>query len=888
MQIKAYNKSVEPNTINGQVQVSRDANAYGGNTTGSQALGVGLDAVAKQIQGYMDSQISLSALDAKNKYEAGMNDLLNNPQTGLLNQQDLNALDVVEKYQEGEMLVREKVLASMPNYRKAKESFLQMADGVKTQKLGTTMQYQYKADMEHRKQTLNTFIDNETNALIENNNMDGLYDVFNKNYQTAMALYGNVYGKERIDAMVRESNTKIFSNVITGLIATGDAGIYSQAVMMLEKAAPFINIKDLNNLRAPLLKQQRSNEKIQLGKEAQRLHPNDPKKQMEFLRTKNKKTITVGGANTGNRVFDWAINEGKKLGLDTTTIKYYAAQLMRETGGDTIEAMYMAPNGGYAQITRGTANDFKLDELYPGWDTNEEQNVRAGLYILKKKIEENKGDLRAGVKGYNGRGELADQYLLQVEQNMQLLNGIDFEGGSSAESFENNLIQGFQNARDIPINGMNGCAEEALSALSWANPWAAQAYQKSKFNVKDMADDAKANGIQEINYDPTQLSVGDLIIYTTHEGEYGHTVVYDGHGGYYGNSSSANNWHGGKTHENDINIPKMTPTKILKTGAGTHSGGTYTQTIDKYSEEELQEILNISARYDEQERQATNRANTALVRQGINEMQALYDQGILDYDSYLAIANRLGAGNGDVFRQLKGSIATYTSRPSSRGSTGSGGGSGRGGSGAGAQGMVILKSGIGETYSTLGEALDYCQQNNISLSPSEVKALSESFADYQDGKGEWAPEYDISMEQIETESGISKDEFKDNWPVIKQLIRGKAVQFKQETGRTASMNDLVKFGVEAITKDRNGFSQAQIRAAGIKEAYDIGGGYTRMVDWNGGTHTIYTPYAEAILRGETTLAEVENGTYQGGDDGSGKEGASPWDVVKIQWSGFWN
>lgn len=857
--IKAYNRAVEPNTIQGQVQTSSNPTAYGENTNGSQAIIAGLGEAQKQLQGYVDDQINLSVIDAKNQYEAGMNDLLNNPKTGLLNQQDMNALDVVQKYQEGESKLRNEVLAGLPNYKKAQDTFLNMANEVNNRNTGQMMKYQYAKDMEHRELTWNTFVDNETDNLVQTNNAEGLFTGFNRITATAYALYSNIYGKDKIDVMIKERNTEMANNVLNNLVASSNASDYDKALNILEKISPFISDAKLTTMRSMLQKRKHDNYLLQIAKTARINHPNDPKAQEKEIREKAQKTIMVGGSNSGNSTVDQFIDAAHEFGVDPRKLLSVG---MRETGGDTIDGMNMAAGGGFGQITDETAQAYGLDEKFPNWQTDSRQNIRAAAFILKKKTEEHGGDEWAGVRAYNGDGPMADEYLSQVQTNYAGLENMDFSGGNGAASFENNLIQGFQNAADIPQNGPNGCAEEALSALSWANPWAANAYQKGLFNVEAMANDAKANGIKEIDYDPNQLAIGDLVIYTTKEGEYGHTVVYDGHGGFYGNSSSANGGAGGKVHGTDINIPGMTPAKILKTGASDTGGAMRQETIQVYDESEIQKALSLAAQFDAQEARATKMANDSLVRQGLLEMQQLHDSGNLDITSYQAIADKYGANNPDVYSTLKSSISTYVSVRASGGIYG--GGSGRGGrsgggyAGAGKADMLVLKSLFGQNgIETLSDIQNYCANKGIVLTPSQVNTLAKAAEQYQTGTGEYKPMYEVTAEQIQDASGIGKWEFKGNMAVIQQLIRAAAVQYRaQHNGEEPSLNQLIQFGVNAVTKDAAGYSQAQLRAAGILSVTPLYNGYNIVKDWNHNTYYIYTDHLQDILTGQTTLADV--------------------------------
>ena len=863
MQIKTYNRAVDPNTIQGQVQTSSDVNAYGGNIAGSNALREGLGEVNKQIQAYVDDQINMSVIDAKNKYEADMNDLLNNPDTGLLNQQDMNALDVVKKYQEGEYKIRQNAFSSLPNYRKAHDAFANMAQDVSTQRLGQVMKYQYTKDVEHRTDTWNIFATNEMDNLVQGNNADKLFKGFNRLTASAYSIWGTIYGKDKIDAMVREKATEMADSVLTNLVASGNASDYDKATNLLEKISPWVDDSKLTKMRSVLWQRKHDNSMMNLAKEAWQKFPNDPKAREKYIRENSWKNIVVGGANTGNNTVNMFVDAAKEFGVNPRKL---LAIGMVETGGRTIDGMHFDENGGYGQITDGTAQYYNIDELFPHWRTDERQNIRAAAYIYKKKIEENSGDEDKGVYAYNGGGD--PDYMTKWQESYNSLDGYDLSGGSGAADFENNLITGFQNAADIPQNGANGCAEEALQILAYANPWAADAYKKGLFNVEAMANAAKDAGIQEIAYDPNNLSVGDLVIYKTKEGDYGHTVVFDGHGGFYGNSSSANDGQGGKVHGNDINIPGMTPQYILKTGAGT-SVGMSLQTVQVYDEEEIQRVISLSNNYQAQEERNTKIANDALVQQGAREMQQLHQAREIDPAAYLTIAEKYGKDNPDVYRSLKSMIGTYAVSLSASG--GGTGGSGTGNSrGQGSSDMVVLKSLFGTNgIETFQDIQIYCVNHGITLSPANLQALQKAANDYQNGTGEYSPMYNITAQQIEDASGIDKATFEGNWPVIQQIVRGEAVKYRAaHGGQEPPLNELIQFGINAVTSDstNGGYSQAQMRAAGILRITVGDDGYAMVTDWNHKTHTLDQWHVQDVLEGRKTLSQVlENPGSDSGD-----------------------
>lgn len=115
----------------------------------------------------------------------------------------------------------------------------------------------------------------------------------------------------------------------------------------------------------------------------------------------------------------YIINAANQYGIDPNIALAIAA---RETGGDDINAINMAPNGGLMQITDYSANDYGVNDMYPDWQTDPQQNALAGMYILSQKIKEQGGDTWSGVRAYNGAGDAAQQYLQQVQTNYNNLS----------------------------------------------------------------------------------------------------------------------------------------------------------------------------------------------------------------------------------------------------------------------------------------------------------------------------------------------------------------------------------------------------------------------------------------------------------------------------------
>lgn len=871
MQIKSYNRAVDPTTIHGNVQATSDANAYGANVSGEKVWQTGLQAVQQQMQAYVDDQINLSVIDAKNKYEQGMNDLLNNPDTGLLNMQDVNALDVVNKYQEGEKKIREDAMAGLPNYRKAQDTFLKMANDVNVSRAGQVMKYQYAKDLEHRDNTFNTFVTNETDHLVETNDSDGIFKGLNRIAATAYAVYGNIYGKDKMDALIKDKSTTMVNSVLTNLTASGNASDFDKATALLEKVSPWVDDSKLASMRHMLLQRKHDNGLIERAKEAARLYPNDPKKRAEYIRQGATKTVYSGSASTGNPTVDMYIDAAHEQGIDP---RIYLSTGMRETGGDTIEGMHMADGGGFAQITDETAQAYDLDNKFPGWNTDQRQNIRAGAYVLKKKIEENGGDEWEGVRAYNGSGEAAENYRALVKKNYDSLANMDLSGNGGSKIQPYNLPTQGANI-DEQVQQLKPEFREALPIIGG---------MLNQMGVADGAEISSGGRTQEHNAavggSPTSQHIigpngGDAVDIvlpdgTTAEkaeevrkafedsGAFDQVLFHDAGSGYH---LHLGGYHGG-----------------LEKSQGVTA---HTEVI--YDEQELQKAESMATSLVAEQKRQEKEVNDAIVEKGRMEMQQLYQSGNLDPQAYLNIASKYGNDNPDVYAALKSCISTYVSIRTG-GSSGGGGGRGGGGRrsgggrvGAGGANITVLKSLFGTGgIESFTDIVNYCNNHGIYLSQSNLDKLQKAANDYQNGTGEYKPMYNITPQQIADASGIDPKTFKGNWEVVQQLVRGAAVKYRAEhNGQEPSLNELIQFGVNAVTADDSGYSQAQMRAAGILRVTAGDNGYAWVTDWNHNSYYIDVWDVQAILNGEKNLADVvEAADDSGGDDSSSDDSSS--------------
>lgn len=596
--IKAYNRAVEPNTIQGQVQTSSNPTAYGENTSGSQAIIAGLGEAQKQLQGYIDDQISLSVVDASNKYQQGLNDLLNNPDTGLLTKQDINALDVMKQYQEGEMKIRQEVLGTLPDYKKAHDTFLKMADDTNLNKLGTVMQYQYSKQKEYKANVLQTRLDLNTNNVVEEGISANIFAGFAKNAATIDALYMNELGRENLAKKRRDANTKMLTTWLDNIIADGSQTSLDIAGEVLSQAGDFVNSADLaryTGIVSAHKKEADLTKRVDAALDA----TDDRDKQLNILRAGNKRKIKrlihgTGGTNGNN--------------------SYFEANATVESGGSGDYNAYNQDSGAFGkyQFLPSTWEWVSSQTgVNPEDHSPEAQDTNAKWYWNYLKDQLN-GDEEAtsvawnwGVENgkrwqqglatgiYNGEEfSFNEPYLGNMAVTERVRRLKEYAGNQSS-----NLVdEGFKYSLDAGLvgiqmeNGKSGCAEFVGKFGASYSEFLANEANNNVVYVPTMIKDAEKAGIPVIPFDTEKLNKGDCIFYKTKEGSQGHIVIYDGNGGFYGNSSGTGP-NGTTVHEGDINIPGMVPEGIIKTGISGTADHWVESEEQIYSEEELEKAL---------------------------------------------------------------------------------------------------------------------------------------------------------------------------------------------------------------------------------------------------------------------------------------------------------
>lgn len=872
MEIKAYNRAVDPNTENANVQATNNVEAFGGNTTGNQLMGKAIGALQGQIQAYKDDQISMKVLDATNEYKKRINDLLNDPDSGLLHKQDTNALDILKQYQEGEAKIRRETIANLPNYEKAHRAFNAMADENNITKTGAVMQDQYEKTTIHRNESVARAVADITDTAMETNTLENAYSSLAQIRGIVYSQYKNIYGDEKLDEMTKKAATTFTQQWVYNKIKSGDESDYEDAYSLIDKVSPFVYDADITKLRTELNVRKREHDMTDIAKEAWKLYPNDPKKREEYIRSKMTYTVEEGGGGkTGDTTLEMIAavetdnndynlvndsghfgryqfspstyaEEAQKIGIDPNdrspeaqdkVAAQYKKTLAEWIGSDNEDALIIAWNFGPAagKAWLDKKDGFYLDNNFYTWDDappgNASVNDRlAKAHAAKEKIK------------------------------------------ASGSNIQNAINQGVQWTGNAPLaNGKVACVEAVCSIGAAYSPWLKKLHDENVVNVDVLVDKAKAEpGVSVIPYDPSKVKPGSIIVYDNLDGTpQFHVMIAEEGGKVVGNMSSANNGEGGVAEASnaDFDPQHLKPTQIIIPQEAENAKTTRTRV--KYSEEEAQHMLKIADAYQSQATRNEEIANDGLVKAGLQEMQLAHENGTLTYESALAIAEKYGKGNPKVYAALKGAIGTYIAAPRA-----AGGGSGGSGGSDGGQGgrLTQFKSMIGRQFNSFSEFINYCNTNGISLSINEQNSMSKAFDDYTNGTGEFKPEFTINMDNLARRSGIDKDTFINNAEVIQRSVAGWAAEFESQQGREPTQDEMYAYAITLVTSrdESYGRTRADQLSAGIKEAYsetgDDGETYWKIY-WTDGTEsTVHDIYYQQLLNGETTEHYIKSGQYK--------------------------
>lgn len=223
MQLSQFNADIHKNLSQAKVSPITDPNAFGGNTTGLEAMNKTLGIVIDQEQKRWMKDQNDRVIDATNDYQRKINSLLYDEKEGLTNvMQGKNAEGLQEAYRQNEEKIRNEIMKQYgvtSDY--AREAFHKEVETSVTSHLGTIDKYQRQELLKYASNQMTETNENSINAIIRN--PDSFGSVYENMETTSRAIMaGTGMDEKAIDSKQREILDHTAQTVLASLAASND------------------------------------------------------------------------------------------------------------------------------------------------------------------------------------------------------------------------------------------------------------------------------------------------------------------------------------------------------------------------------------------------------------------------------------------------------------------------------------------------------------------------------------------------------------------------------------------------------------------------------------------------------------------------------------------
>lgn len=223
MQLSQFNADVNKNLSQAKVKPITDPNAFGGNTTGLEAMNKTLGIVMDQEQKRWMKDQNDRVIDATNDYQRKINSLLYDEKEGLTNvMQGKNAEGLQEAYRQNEEKIRNEIMKQYgvtSDY--AREAFHKEVGTSVTSHLGTIDKYQRQELLKYASNQMTEMNENAINSIVRNPDSFGsVYENMETKSRAIMA--GTGMDEKAIDIKQREILDHTAQTVLASLAASND------------------------------------------------------------------------------------------------------------------------------------------------------------------------------------------------------------------------------------------------------------------------------------------------------------------------------------------------------------------------------------------------------------------------------------------------------------------------------------------------------------------------------------------------------------------------------------------------------------------------------------------------------------------------------------------
>ena len=243
MKLATYNPQVKLNNINGQVQAYGDGGAAQAAAAVGQMQGRSLQGLGAAINFAGEQIDSVNVQAASNEYTKRLNDLLYNPDSGLMNTKFQGADGISAKFEEEERKIRQEV-GQQYKFMTGKGTmvFDRLTNNSAMQRYGMVRKHETQQFEAYKDVTFNNAIELNTTTAADNYADPAIVDDNIREAILSTRSRLNGQGEEVIKAAERKVVGNIAGNVINRAYAQGDL---DAAETYIEKYGQFMDAKTL-------------------------------------------------------------------------------------------------------------------------------------------------------------------------------------------------------------------------------------------------------------------------------------------------------------------------------------------------------------------------------------------------------------------------------------------------------------------------------------------------------------------------------------------------------------------------------------------------------------------------------------------------------------------
>lgn len=235
MRFVNYNGEQKLNTISGGVQATGNELAFGGNQQGLKGVINAIDNINEQMQKRLDEDLNIAYMNAETDYKNRISHELTNKETGILHKELNGAANVTQLFNESEYNIRQEVLSNLPNNKRLRERFLQMAD---KDYHANNMRVQVHERSEREKYKDVTFNNNvkssEQIAVLGYNNPNIVSNSLSTIKSSIETMYGE-RGEEFVKAKYQEVADRVGAAIIDETVTRNDITAGPQTIAALRE-----------------------------------------------------------------------------------------------------------------------------------------------------------------------------------------------------------------------------------------------------------------------------------------------------------------------------------------------------------------------------------------------------------------------------------------------------------------------------------------------------------------------------------------------------------------------------------------------------------------------------------------------------------------------------